>query len=59
MDDVQLHRLYMQESRYHDNPPSFAAWRHDREERLRQAAERAKKALSDPDLMKLLKGWKS
>jgi hypothetical protein len=55
MDSDQLFRLYQQETRYHDNPPSFTTWVREREERKRQAAE----VLMDPELMKLLKGWKS
>jgi hypothetical protein len=55
MDGDQLYRLYQQETRFHDNPPSFTTWVRAREERKREAAE----VLADPELMKLLKGGKS
>jgi hypothetical protein len=57
MDDTQLMRLYHQETRYHDNPPSFETWMAKRE--LREEEAKLEARGSAESLRQLFKYWKS
>jgi hypothetical protein len=57
MDDTQLRRLYDQETRHHDNPPSFETWMVQRELREQEAKLAARGSVES--MRQLFKNWKS